>query len=130
MKLGDRLKKVDGEVEEFDDDSPAQRTDPYARLKQQVSAALMERLAAWPSNRDVADDELLDLARDTLAEIMNQETVPLTAEEKARLVDEISADVIGYGPITTLLEDPDVTEIMCNNTAGVWVERQIGRAHV
>src|SRR3546814_14089935 len=55
---------------------------------------------------------------------MNQETVPLTAEEKARLVDEISADVIGYGPITTLLEDPDVTEIMCNNTAGVWVERR------
>src|SRR3546814_4743765 len=84
----------------------------------------MERLAARPSNRDVADDELLDLARDTLAEIMNQETVPLTAEEKARLVDEISADVIGYGPITTLLEDPDVTEIMCNNTAGVWVERR------
>src|SRR3546814_16071634 len=98
MELGDRLKKVDGEVEEVDDDAPAQRTDPYARLKQQVSAALMERLAARPSNRDVADDELLDLARDTLAEIMNQETVPLTAEEKARLVDEISADVIGYGP--------------------------------
>ncbi|HAS09916.1 MAG TPA: pilus assembly protein CpaF, partial [Acidimicrobiaceae bacterium] len=46
------------------------------------------------------------------------------ADEKARLVDEISADVIGYGPITALLEDPDVTEIMCNDTTGVWVERR------
>ena len=55
---------------------------------------------------------------------MNQEQVPLSAEEKARLVDEISADVIGYGPITPFLEDPDVTEIMCNATDGVWVERR------
>jgi pilus assembly protein CpaF len=125
MRLGDRLKKADGDPEdEVHEDAPAQRTDPYARLKHQVSGALMERLAARPSNREVADDELLDLARDTLAEIMNQEAVPLTAEEKARLVDEISADVIGYGPITALLEDPDVSEIMCNNTTGVWVERR------
>jgi pilus assembly protein CpaF len=124
MRLGDRLKKVDGEPDEVDEELPAHRADPYARLKHQVSGALMERLAARPSNRDVADDELLDLARDTLAEIMNQEAVPLTAEEKKRLVDEISADVIGYGPITPLLEDPDVTEIMCNNTTGVWVERR------
>jgi pilus assembly protein CpaF len=124
MRLGDRLKKVDGEPEEVHEDAPAQRADPYARLKHQVSSALMERLAARPSNRDLADDELLEIARDTLAEIMNQEAVPLTADEKARLVDEISADVIGYGPITPLLEDPDVTEIMCNDTTGVWVERR------
>ena len=125
MKLGDRLKKVDGEDEEvLDEDAPAHRTDPYARLKSQVSGALMERLAARPNNREMADDELLDLARDTLADIMNQESVPLTAEEKARLVDEISADVIGYGPITPFLEDPEVSEVMCNGTMGVWVERR------
>ena len=124
MRLGDRLKKVDGDEDEVLEDGPAQRVDPYARLKQQVSGRLMERLAARPNSREVADEELLDLARDTLAEIMNQEEVPLTAEEKARLVEEISADVIGYGPITPLLEDPDVTEIMCNNTTGVWVERR------
>src|SRR5690606_3424181 len=126
MRLGDRQRNADGTPREDpgDERAPAHRTDPYARLKHQVSEALMERLAARPSARDVADEELLDLARDTLADIMNQEAVPLTAEEKARLVDEISADVIGYGPITPLLEDPDVTEIMCNDTTGVWVERR------
>jgi len=128
MKLGDRLKKADGTPEDEpglpDEDNVVHRIDPYARLKQQVSGALMERLAARPSNREMADEELLDLARETLADIMNQESVPLTAEEKARLVDEISADVIGYGPITPFLEDPDVTEIMCNNTTGVWIERR------
>src|SRR5690606_17345445 len=107
MRLGDRLKNADGTPKEEDQEAPVHRADPYARLKHQVSEALMERLAARPSARDVADEELLDLARDTLADIMNQEAVPLTAEEKARLVDEISADVIGYGPITPLLEDPD-----------------------
>ncbi len=125
MRLGDRLKNADGTpMEEVDADAPAHRSDPYARLKHQVSTVLMERLAARPNSRELADEELLELARDTLADIMNQESVPLTADEKARLVDEISADVIGYGPITALLEDPDVTEIMCNDTTGVWVERR------
>jgi pilus assembly protein CpaF len=124
MRLGDRLRKADGDPEDGDDDAPAQRVDPYARLKHQVSGALMERIASRPSSREMSDEELLALARDTLAEIMNQESVPLTAGEKARLVDEISADVIGYGPITPLLEDPEISEIMCNNTAGVWVERR------
>ena len=125
MRLGDRLKQSDGQPDEpKGEDAPAHRVDPYARLKHQVSGALMERLSARPNSREMSDDELLDLARDTLADIMNQESVPLTADEKARLVDEISADVIGYGPITPFLEDPDITEIMCNNTTGVWVERR------
>jgi len=125
MRLGDRLKRVDGEPDEVDDaDAPTHRVDPYARLKHQVSGALMERLAARPNNAEMSETELLDLARDTLSDIMNAETVPLSADEKARLIDEITADVIGYGPITRFLEDPDVTEVMCNNTTGVWIERR------
>jgi len=125
MRLGDRLKRVDGEPDEVDDaDAPTHRVDPYARLKHQVSGALMERLAARPNNAEMSETELLDLARDTLSDIMNAETVPLSADEKARLIDEITADVIGYGPITPFLEDPDVSEIMCNGTTGVWVERR------
>ncbi|HAS09917.1 MAG TPA: hypothetical protein DCS55_05260, partial [Acidimicrobiaceae bacterium] len=86
MRLGDRLKNADGTpMEEVDADAPAHRSDPYARLKHQVSTVLMERLAARPNSRELADEELLELARDTLADIMNQESVPLTADEKARL---------------------------------------------
>ncbi len=128
MRLGDRLKRADGSDDDGGRDEigggPTHRVDPYAHLKNQVSTALLDRLSARPNNAEMSDAELLDLARDTLADIMNAESVPLTADEKARLVDEISADVIGYGPITPFLEDPDVTEIMCNNTTGIWIERR------
>ena len=128
MKLGDRLKKAAGasadDLRLPSTDAPPQRMDPYARLKQEVSGAVMERLAARPNNRDLADEELLDLARETLADVLDEDSTPLSVEEKARLVNEILADLVGYGPITSFLEDPDVTEIMCNGTTGVWIERR------
>ena len=127
MKLGDRLKQAGGKEPETDTDPTEEtgpRVDPYARIKGVVSGALMERIAARHNNAEMSDDELLEMARDTLAEIMNAEDTALSAAEKARLVDEISADVIGYGPITQFLEDDDVTEIMANNTDGIWVERR------
>ncbi len=126
MKLGDRLKTADGE-EGWDSrvqPTVEHRTDPYGHIKQVVSAALMERIAARPTTADMSDEQLLDMARDSLADILNSEDTALSADEKARLVDEISADVIGYGPITPFLDDPDVTEIMVNNTDGIWVERR------
>ena len=42
--------------------------------------------------------------------------IPLTPGERIRLIDEIGADVLGYGPLEPLLDDDDVTEIMVNRT--------------
>ncbi|MDE0801997.1 MAG: CpaF family protein [Acidimicrobiales bacterium] len=125
MKLGDRLKQAGGQDPvEDEEDTEKPRADPYAVIKKKVSSALMQRIAERKNDADMSDDQLLDMARDSLADIMNAEDTALSADEKARLVDEISADVIGYGPITPFLEDDDITEIMANNTDGVWVERR------
>ena len=125
MRLGDRLKKAGDEEEDLRPAAEVQhRVDPYARIKGVVSAALMERIASRPSQGDLTDQQLREMAREALAEIMDAEDTALSAIEKARLVEEISADVIGYGAITPYLDDPDVTEIMANGTDGVWVERR------
>ena len=126
MRLGDRLKKADGSEEGgFQPDAEVeQRSDPYARIKGVVAAALMEEIASRPNVADISDQQLRELARKSLSDIMDAEDTALSALEKARLVEEISADVIGYGPITPFLDDPDVTEIMANNTTGIWVERR------
>ena len=126
MKLGDMLKAVDHTPTNDRRPPPdvEHRSDPYAVIKNSVAATLMERIAARPNQADMSDDQLLDLARDSLADIMNGADVALRTDEKARLVEEISADVIGYGPITPFLADDDVTEIMANNTDGIWVERR------
>ncbi len=126
MRLGERLKRADGFASDEEHEVAVSRPkiDPYARLKGHASAELLERLSARPNDAEMTDDELRQLARRTLKQVVDNEEVPLTDEERAELVEEIIADVIGYGPITQFLDDPDVTEIMCNNTEGVWVERR------
>ncbi len=49
--------------------------------------------------------------------------LPLSAADKARLIQEVSDDILGYGPIDSLLKDDDVSEIMVNGPDRVFVER-------
>ncbi len=49
--------------------------------------------------------------------------MPLSAADKARLIQDVSDDILGYGPIDALLKDEDVTEIMVNGPDNVFVER-------
>ena len=49
-----------------------------------------------------------------LDEVVEEENVPLSTEERARLTAELADDVLGYGPLQRLLDDPTVTEIMVN----------------
>jgi pilus assembly protein CpaF len=48
----------------------------------------------------------------------------LPSRELARVVNEVSDEVVGFGPIESLLRDPDVTEVMVNGPDDVYVERE------
>ena len=41
-----------------------------------------------------------------------------------RITQEISDDILGYGPIEPFLRDPDVTEVMVNGPDSIWLERK------
>jgi pilus assembly protein CpaF len=47
----------------------------------------------------------------------------LPQRELTRMVNEVSDDVVGFGPIEFLLKDPSVTEVMVNGPSDVYVER-------
>lgn len=48
----------------------------------------------------------------------------LTFEAKKDLVNVIKNDLTGYGPITPLLHDPDVSEIMVNGPYQIYIEKK------
>jgi pilus assembly protein CpaF len=48
----------------------------------------------------------------------------LPQRELARVVNEVSDEVVGFGPIEVLLQDPEVTEVMVNGPDDVFVERK------
>jgi pilus assembly protein CpaF len=41
-----------------------------------------------------------------------------------RLIQDILAEITGYGPLQPLLDDPEITEIMVNGPRKVYVEKQ------
>lgn len=47
----------------------------------------------------------------------------LTPAEQERLITEVADEVVGTGPLETLLVEPDVSEIMINGPEQVYVER-------
>ncbi len=42
------------------------------------------------------------------------------------LAERLRADLLGLGPLEPLLADPDVTDVLVNGSAGVWVDRGRG----
>ena len=124
MRLGDRLKAVEGTRGVLEGRLAAPRgRDPLESIKARSQEALFARLGARANDPDLAEDELRKLAVTELAKVLADEEIPLTAEEQRELVDEISADVLGYGPLQPYLADPSITEVMANSLDGIWVER-------
>jgi pilus assembly protein CpaF len=85
------------------------------QIRQRVDA---RGLAAAPGTerRMRVREEALDLLR--------QQGAILPQRELARMVNEISDEVVGFGPIEFLLKDPSVTEVMVNGADDVFVERE------
>ena len=57
-------------------------------------------------------------------QIIEAENLVLTRAEKERLFEELAADVVGFGPIEPLLNDPSVSEVMVNGPKKVYFERK------
>ena len=98
-------------------------TDALTRLKDRVGKALFERVGARMNDPALGEDQLRSLVLAELDEVVEEEKVPLSAEERARLTAELADDVLGLGPLQRLLDDPTVTEIMANGPDCIYVEQ-------
>ena len=58
-----------------------------------------------------------------LAALVGEEAPLLGTRQRARVVEELLAEVQGLGPLEPLLADPAVTEVMVNGPNEVWCER-------
>ncbi|WP_026556461.1 CpaF family protein [Arthrobacter sp. 35W] len=94
-----------------------------ASLKQRAGAALFERMGARLTDPTMSEEELRKSAREELSQVIDEEQVPLSPEERRRLIREIGDDVLGYGPLQRFLDDDSVTEIMVNRADQIYIEQ-------
>src|SRR5919199_1640898 len=95
----------------------------YKDLKSQVHNTLLQQLGPKLYDAELTQTELEHMVRGALQEAMQAEEVLLTTAEPTRLSQEISDDILGYGPIEPFLRDPDLTEVMVNGPHDIWIER-------
>ncbi len=88
-------------------------------LHQRLTEQLEAQFEATGDAKVPADGEMRVLARRLLME----EQIVLGRQVRDELVDAVVHRIAGLGPLQPLLEDPTVTEIMVNQPAKVYVER-------
>jgi pilus assembly protein CpaF len=102
---------------------PRQPNDPMAAIKQRAQESLFARLGGRLFRPDMTEEQLHRLVIEELGSVLQADRAPLSPAERQRLLDDISEDVLGFGPLEGFLADPDVSEIMVTGTRPIYVER-------
>lgn len=92
-------------------------------LRQKIHHHLIDELGPILYDKRLSEDDLRRRVQEQLQSALAQERAPLSAADKAQLIQDVSDDILGYGPIDRLLKDDDITEVMVNGPNSVYVEK-------
>jgi pilus assembly protein CpaF len=98
----------------------------YFDLKTRVQNQLLAELD--PSMEITKTEEVRKTIQSLYEQILSEENIVLSRPERARLFEQISAEILGLGPLQPLLDDESVTEIMVNGAKNIYIERK-GKIH-
>ena len=106
--------ELDTEDEDFDDE--------MLRLSHKVHTVLVDELGGQQFRSDDRD-RLRPIAQQVMNDMLQDEK-PLMPRRKVALLELVLDEVLGFGPITYLLNDNSITEIMINSPTDVFIERK------
>ncbi|HBX23170.1 MAG TPA: CpaF family protein [Desulfotomaculum sp.] len=122
MSLMERLEKNVSRVA-----PPSLPEMPVKDTYKELRAALHKKIIAEFSGSILEpghDGEVAQKIETLVMQLLASENGGLSRAERDRLADEVINDAIGFGPITPLLEDPDITEVMVNGPDTVYMEQK------
>lgn len=99
-------------------DAPVKPVDAFLALKEKIQNIVIEQI-----NKQATPDMERDSVRKLIEEALEQQEEAAPRTERKRLSNEIFNDVMGFGPLEELLEDPEVTEIMVNGPDSIYIEK-------
>jgi len=94
----------------------------YFELKSQIHRKLIgvlnpDHVSAIPKDRVRAE-----IGR-VVERLLDEERVPMTTVEQTKIVEEVLDEVLGLGPLETLLKEPSISDILVNRHDQVFIER-------
>ncbi len=97
--------------------------DRLAELRRRIHQGLVRTLGPQLYDESIDESDLERRVREELRKALEQETAPLSAAERKRLITETLDDILFNGPIEPYLRDDSVTEVMVNGFDAVYIER-------
>lgn len=130
MKLSERLEKAKrteaiGGIMPDMLDFPMEKTiqvDQYDSLKSEVHRDVIDVYNKEIQEND-GDKDSIDV-RAIIYDLLMKRGEALTKAKREKLVQEIYDDVMGLGPLETLLREDDISEIMVNGPKNIYIERK------
>jgi len=125
MSLRDRLEDVKKDAVH---EPPSNQTDGlmgnivYQELRSRIHRKLLDRVDL--SMMENMAPELLRAELKTLVErLLTEEAVAINDNERINLVRDIQHEVLGLGPLETLMIDPTISDILVNTYNQIYIER-------
>lgn len=127
MSLLKRLEKektnIEEPVQELRINRPVQLLDPWKDFKNQVHHEVIQTLDT-SETEDLEVETLRPIVEEIFEKKIEVQSITIPRSDRQRLIQQILDEILGYGPITPLLNDPDVNEIMVNGPSQIYVERK------
>jgi len=96
--------------------------EPYLTIRKKVHTRLLAtmNLASDAPDSGRVRQEITALYN----QVLTEEKMLIGRAERDELLEQIIAEILGYGPIQPLLSDPSVNEVMVNGPKEVYIERK------
>jgi pilus assembly protein CpaF len=94
----------------------------FEEVKTKVHNMLVENLHMAGTEK-LDKDEVGVAAQQFLEKILAAEKVPMGANERVLLIQELVEEVVGLGPLEPLLRDELISEIMINGPKSIYIEK-------
>ena len=120
MSLKKRLEETS--VEKRPTKTVEKEKDPYIELKMKIQTQVINDLDIDFNEITDSNDALKQELKVIITKNIEKESLNLTPVQKKRILEELLDEIIGFGPITTLLQDNSITEIMVNGPDNVFTE--------
>lgn len=121
MSLAQRLEAIseDKKLNKFN----KAEVDPYSELKTKIQNKVIQELDIDFNEISEQNEELKQKINYIIIKHIEEESLNMTNNQKKTIKEELLDEIIGFGPITGLLADSEVTEIMVNGPNHVYVEK-------
>ncbi len=102
---------------------PVALNQAYQELKKSMHQMILDRIDLERLKRLTPEQFKHELAL-LIQRIIEEERVVLNQHERHNLVLDIQHEMLGFGPLEPLLNDPSVSDILVNTASQVYVERR------